>query len=215
MKLKPIPALLASGLLLVAAQASAVTINFEDLAAGAVLSTQYSALGATFSANAFSGPGSSSSEALWATNTDMTIVSSTGGDVGGLGTPGLVSGNVLRSFNGWLDEDGDPSFSISFSTAVSSFSAAFAGVTDGLDTRLFAYNGASLLGTVAGPASTTGQFVLSFSAANITRVAIAPGTFNDYVAVDNINFAPVPEPATYAMMGLGLALIAARRRSSR
>lgn len=205
-------AILASGLLLAASQASATTLTFEDLVAGTVLSNQYAALGATFSPNAFSGPGSSSSGETWATNTDMTIVSSTGPDVGGLGAPALVSGNVLHSFNGWLAEDGDPSFKITFAGTATGFSAAFAGVSVPADVSLFAYNGAALVGSVSG--TTTGQFVLSY-AGPVTSMAIRPGSFNDWVGVDNITYtvAAVPEPGTYAMMGLmGLALLAFKRR---
>ena len=193
--------------------ASAATINFENLAVGTILSNQYA--GVTFAANAFSGPGSSSSGQPWATNTDMTIVSSlAGGDVGGLGTPPLVSGNVLHSFNGWLVENGDPSFRISFASAIDSFSATFAGVSTGADVRIFAFNGATLLSTVAGAG--TGQFVLSYAAASITSVVVAPGSFNDWVGVDNITYnaavVGVPEPETYALMALGLAAIALARR---
>ena len=192
--------------------ASAATINFENLAVGTILSNQYA--GVTFAANAFSGPGSSSSGQPWATNTDMKIVSSTGGDVGGLGTPPLVSGNVLHSFNGWLVENGDPSFRISFASAIDSFSATFAGVSTGADVRIFAFNGATLLSTVAGAG--TGQFVLSYAAASITSVVVAPGSFNDWVGVDNITYnaavVGVPEPETYALMALGLAAIALARR---
>jgi hypothetical protein len=202
-------ATLASGLLLAAGQASATTLTFEDLAVGTVLSTQYSALGATFSANAYTGTGGPTSD--WASNTDMTIVSSTGSDVGGLGTPTLVSGNLLRSFAGWLNEDGDPSFRISFSSAATGFSASFAGVSTAADVRVFAYNGATLVGTVAG--SSTGQFTLSY-AGPVTSVVITPGSFNDWVGVDNItyNLAAVPEVSTYAMMGLGVAVLALQRR---
>ena len=193
--------------------ASAATIDFENLAVGTILSNQYA--GVTFAANAFSGPGSSSSGQPWATNTDMTIVSSlAGGDVGGLGTPPLVSGNVLHSFNGWLVENGDPSFRISFASAIDSFSATFAGVSTGADVRIFAFNGATLLSTVAGAG--TGQFVLSYAAASITSVVVAPGSFNDWVGVDNITYnaavVGVPEPETYALMALGLAAIALARR---
>jgi hypothetical protein len=205
-------AVLASGLLLTAASASATTLTFEDLAVGATLSNQYAALGATFSANAFTGAGSSSSTEPWATNTDMTIVASAGTDVGGLGTPaGLVSGNILRSFAGWLNESGDPSFKVTFSGVATGFSAAFAGVSTGADVTLFAYNGAVLVGTVSGTG--TGQFVLSY-AGPVTSVAIRPGSFNDWVGVDNITYtlAPVPEVSTYAMMALGLAVLAIRRR---
>jgi PEP-CTERM motif len=205
-------AILATGLLLAASQASATTLTFEDLTEGTILSNQYAALGATFSPNAFSGAGTSTSGEPWATNSDMTIVSSTGTDVGGLGTPaGLVSGNILRSFGGWLNEDGDPSFTINFSGLATDFSASFAGVSTGADVSLFAYNGATLVGTVSG--SATGQFTLSF-AGPFTSIAVRPGTFNDWVGVDNISYtlSAVPEASTYAMMGLGLALLAFKRR---
>jgi PEP-CTERM motif len=208
-------AALASALLLATSQASAVTLNFDNLAAGTVLSNQYAALGAIFSANAFSGAGTSSSGEAWATNTDMTIVSSSGGDVGGLGLPGLVSGNVLRSMGSWLNENGDASFRVSFSSLATGFSATFAGVSVGSDVSLFAFNGATLVGTVSGAGTSTGtdQFVLSY-AGPVTSVAIRPGSFNDWVAVDNITYtlAPVPEASTWAMMGMGMLLLAFKRR---
>lgn len=197
----------ATSLLLAVGQASAVTITFEDLAEGATLASQYAGIGAVFSANAFAGVGGPTGD--WASNTDMTITST---DVGGLGTPPLVSGNVLHSFGGWLAEDGDPSFTITFSTPISSVSAAFAGVSTPADVRLIAYNGATLLGEAPTSLVATGQFTLSFAAASITKVVITPGSFNDWVGVDNIVFAPVPEVSTYAMMGLGLGLLAFKRR---
>jgi hypothetical protein len=202
--------------LLAASPAWAVTITFEDLAVGTVLSNQYAAQGVTFSANAFTGPGSSTSLQPWATNSDMTIVSSApGGDVGVfLGTPPLVSGNVLRSFTNWLGEDGDASFLMSFSTPINSISVTFAGVSAAADVTMWAYNGATQLGTVSG--ATVGQFTLTFAAAAITSVAVRPGSYNDWVGVDNVVFAPVPETSTYAMMALGMALLGlAVRRSKR
>lgn len=210
-------AVIGCAMMVPATQASATTINFEDLVVGTILSNQYAGIGAVFSANAFSGPGTSTSGSAWATNTDMTIVSSTGTDVGGLGTPSLVSGNILRSFAGWLGENGDPSFAINFAGGVSTFSATFAGVSTGADVSVYAYNGATLLGTVNG--TSTGQFVLSFAAANITRVAVRPGSFNDWVGVDNITYTPnvvggaVPEPESWALMlvGFGAMGVAVRR----
>jgi hypothetical protein len=204
----------AAGLLMAAGQASATLIDFENLAEGTVLSNQY--VGVTFTANAFTGAGSSTSLAPWATTTDLTITNSVTGDVGGLGLPaGTVSGNVLHTFSGWLNEDGDPSFSVTFDSPINFFSAAFAGVTTAADVRIFAYNGAAQIGLpVAG--TTTGQFELSVTAPSITSVIITPGSFNDWVGVDNINYttAPVPEVSTYAMMALGMGLLAFKRRKA-
>ena len=204
----------ATVLLLAATQVEAVTLTFEDLAEGALLSNQYEAQGAVFSATAFTGPGTSSSGSAWATNTDMTIVSSLGTDVGGMGTPRLVSGNILRSFAGWRLEDGDPNFQISFATPVDSFSATFDGVSTAADVTLYAYDGGTLLGTVSGTGSDPGvkNFVLSFSAASISSVVIRPGAFNDWVAVDDITFTQVPEPGSCASMAMVLSLLILRLR---
>lgn len=212
-------ATLAGALMLPALQASAATITFEDLTVGTTLSNQYAALGIIFSPNAFSGPGTSTSGEDWATNTDMTIVSSTGADVGGVGSPPLVSGNILRSFDGWLGEDGDPSFLMTFTTAINSFSADFAGISTPADVTLYIFNGVTLLSTVN--AATNGQNTLTFAAPNITSIAVRPGSFNDWVGVDNIRFTQVgvggavPEPASWAMMLLGFGAMGVAVRRAR
>lgn len=195
------------------ASVQATTLTFEDLAPGSTLSNQYAGLGVTFAPNALSGP--SSAGRSWASNTDMTIVSSSGPRVGVLGSPSLVSGNVLRAFDAWLNENGDPSFSAIFSTPVSDFSADFAGVFTAGDVKILVYDGATLLGSSTG--TSPGQFTLSFAAPSITRVVILPGGFLDWVGVDNIHFTPtgdVPLPGTVLLMALGLGALGLRLRRS-
>lgn len=209
-------------------QAQARNITFDAggtggvLAVGSILSNQYAAFGVTFSANTFTGPGTSTSGQPWATNTDMTIVSSTGADVGVLGAPSLVSGNLLRSFNGWLGENGDPSFRANFSVPFVTFVAMdFAGISTAADVRMFVFNGSTLLATIAG-SGPNGQQTLSYTATAgqaITSVAVAPGSFNDWVGVDNIRFTStpmnvVPEPSSIVLVATGIIALGgvARRR---
>ena len=216
MKLKTIAtAFLASLLLTTGAHAAVIT--FEDLAPGTMLNTQYAGLGVVFSANAFSGANTNSTDEDWATNTDMGIVLSNGTDVGALGGPALVSGRILHSFSGWLSEDGDASFAADFTTTITSFSADFAGVSITGDTALYVFDGASLLAKVTGPAG-PGQYTLSYSAPSITRVVVAAGSFADWVGVDNIRFTPVSavaEPGTLALLAAAMAALSVtgRRRA--
>lgn len=221
---------LAAAALLASVHAFALTrITFDagdpigGLSAGATLSNQYAAFGVTFAANGFTGMGGPTSD--WASNSDMTIASTTDDDVGVLGGPSLVSGNLLHSLYGWADEDGDPSFRATFAGGITSFSADFAGVSVPGSVRLFAYNGSVLLGSVAGAGAgggTTSQFTLAIAAARITSVVVTPGDYSDWVGVDNITFSPVavaavPEPESYALLGIGLVAVvvaAARRRGA-
>ena len=203
-------ALVLSAWMALALNASAGTITFDDLPVGTVVGSQYA--GVVFSPNAITGDG-------FATNTDLTVVSATGSDVGfdGLGEPSLASGNVLRSFNAWVNENGNPSFRVSFASAINSFSAIFAGVFDSSNVTLMAYDGTSLLSTVMGN-SPDEQFALSITGPHITSVVVSPGTLDDYVAVDNIQYiAAVPEPSVLALSSAGLALVVwagKRRRKS-
>lgn len=191
-----------------------VLIDFETLAVGDTLSNQYAAWGVTFSSSPYTG--TDSPNGGWATNTDMTIVAVGGGDTGGLGSPTLVSGKILHSFNGWLNEDGDGSFLMSFSSPISAISVDFAGIATPSSTGLDIYNTAGAYVTsVFAPG--TGQRTLTYVGTDIGFVVVTAGDYNDWVGVDNISFqvaAAVPEPESYGLLALGLGVlaIAARRR---
>jgi hypothetical protein len=189
-------------------------IDFENLSVGDTLSTQYAAWGVTFSTPAYSGADSPSGG--WATNTDLTVVAVGGGDTGGLGTPALVSGKILRSFNGWLNEDGDANILLTFSTPITAISVDFAGIaapsSTGIDIFSTAGNYITTVSATAG-----GQQTLSYSGTDIGYVVLTPGDYYDWVGIDNISYtvaAAVPEPETYGMLALGLGFlaIAVRRR---
>lgn len=189
------------------------TITFDEgrVAEGDWLDNQYADWGVQFMAPAFEG--TESPNGAWASNPDMTIVTIGNGNHGGLGNPSLVSGNILHSYDGWLGEDGDPSFLMKFTTPISHISVDFAGVAAPDSTVIAAYDvNANFLGYAQ--ASSTGQLTLSYdSTTPIGYVAVTPGEYNDWVGVDNISFtAAVPEPETYALMAMGLGALALLRR---
>lgn len=192
--------------------AGAVVIDFNDRAEGETISNQYAGLGVTFVPNPLGGDSTgwygSSGNALgeWAGNTNMQVTAT---DVGGGAGTGF--GKLLHTFGGWLNEDGDPNMQLSFSTALTSFSAKFLGISAGEDTGFMVYLGNVKLADVRGSGTTSIQ-TLSYSTGLFDRIVIVPGSFGDWVGVDDITFTAVPEPASMLALGLGLAAVAARRR---
>ncbi|MBX3380072.1 MAG: hypothetical protein KF805_08240 [Phycisphaeraceae bacterium] len=186
------------------------TINFDQDANGngiadlTEINNQYSAWGVTFSPNAFVG-------GSWATNTGMHATST---DVGAGYDPSL--GNILHAFDtDWLNEDGDPSFLMSFTTGITSFQMDVIGDTGGIDgfETFAAFYDASFnfLGSVSCNGIGGIETIGASGFGTAYYVAIAPGEYLDWVGIDNIVFEEVPAPGAFALLGLG-GLVAGRRR---
>lgn len=190
------------------ASAAVYTMTFDTdaagnaIAEGAMLSTQYSAWGVSAS-NVGAPPFGSG----WASNSSLQITAT---DIGG-GVTAPISGKLLHSFGGWLSENDDPFIRMAFSTGINSIAADFGGMSDYAASGIYAYNGATLVGQVNGTASGTQHLSLS-GVGTITNIIIVPGTFGDWVGVDNISFNTVPTPGAAALLGLGGLIVGRRRR---
>jgi len=195
----------------VSAASFATSINFDDgaVSEGSTLSNQYAGLGVTFvsGANGHSVPNWSGTSQGFATSTDLTITSTDVG--GGLGSP--MSGKLVHSFGGWLNEDGDPVFTMIFSGDVTSFSLYAGGIFDAGATGLYAFNaGGTQIGSVVAAGTNVQKLDLG-ALAGAREIVMTIGDFGDWVGADNIEFQMVPEPFTMATLGLGLAAMLRRR----
>lgn len=188
-------------------------INFDDLADGAILGSQYAGVTFTSGHTATGVPNSGVTAQGFATNSSMEVATIAGGDIGG-GVNAPMAGTVLHSFNGWLSEDGDATMTITFANAIQSISLDFGGVANLNVSGLHAVNGgavsASAFATVGGTSTVT------LSGLNTTEVVVTMGDFGDWVGMDNLNYTDaVPEPASMIVLGgAALAAIARRRKNS-
>lgn len=193
-------------ILAVSAGANAVLINFDDLANGTVVSNQYA--GVTFSSGGRTGANELGSGFNYASNSDRTA-----GTDGGAGYQASDK-NILHTFGGWLNEDGDPVITLTFSTAIKSISALFLGINsaDAKYTRLIARNGGMDVAVASATSNGGSRQTLSLTNLNVTQIQMTPGYFGDWVGIDNIEYELVPEPATMIALGLGAAAMMRRRR---
>lgn len=187
----------------------------EPIASGSTFALQYAAWGVAASPNAYSGANTAGTSGSWASNSDMTIST----DAGLTARPD--GGNFVHSLTGWLSEDGDPSFELSFLYRIDAISAVFTGIGTGNSfSGIIAYNDLDEVIAevrVQDPAQ-GGAFTQTLALNNLnaaSRVVIVPGTFDDWVGVDDITFrdAVIPTPGAAALMGLGGVLAARRRRT--
>ena len=113
----------------------------------------------------------------------------------------------MHTVGGWNAENEDPVFTITFAQPISAFSTQFYAATSVNETGIFAFR-SGVNGTFLGSVTANGVIpapVLSLNAlTNAGTIVITPGSFDDWVAVDDINYtsAPVvvPEGGSLALL---------------
>jgi hypothetical protein len=126
---------------------------------------------------------------------------------------GDVNGSVYaRVFNGQSNVPTTPF--ISFGTPVSAFGADFKNLNDDiLRSRIELFNGATLLDTLTPSTEPLGtvRFFGFVSDQAVTEMRFVR-VDNDVFGIDDIQIQGAPEPGTLALLGVGLAGLAAARR---
>lgn len=194
------------------ANATLYNMNFDTdssgnaIASGATIAGQYSGWGFAYTPNPFSG-------GAWATNTGMTATST---DVGG--GYSAAHKNVLHSFSSdWLAEDGDPDFLITSTNLFDSVKMTFVGDSSGASGFGVYDAGGNLLASIFVPVTANSvDDTVSLSGFGLGKfIAVLPGSFGDWVAVDDVMVNVVPEPTSFIVVGIGVAAVALRRRNKK
>lgn len=208
-----------------AARADVLTMNFDAgpgtsiINSGETLRNQYADWGITFAAGGLTGPSGDGTQS-WATNTSMIITNS---DYSSRGLTAPPVTNMLHSYGGWLNEDGSPIFRMNIAGgAIGAISADFVGMgstTTYANTSfrpfIQVYDAGNTLIGSASPvpqASTSYQTVTASFTGTAAYALIAPGSFADWVGIDNVVVNTVPTPGAMALFGAGVVCVAKRKR---
>lgn len=178
------------------ASAGPVTINFDDLADGEFVTTQYQYLGVTFSSGTALTAGISLNEFEFPPHSDSNVVFDDGGAIS------LLFGAPMASFGAY--------FTYGAPLTVYAYDAS-----DNLLTSI-ASAFASNLWESGDLGSTPNEFLQLVWAPGITRVVIEGDTGGTSFVMDDVTATPVPEPGStlllLSMGGAGLTLMRTRLR---
>lgn len=177
-----------------AARADTLTLNFDELAAGAILSNQYSALGVVFSNSA--GPLEVEADPL---------------------APPFTPPNSILPFNFTAAGSFNQATFFVPVSQVSVTMGDFGEDEDVLHLELYDSSDALLASEVVVlSASVNGGLTLNASAPNVAYARFyGVGAANNSVYFDNFSYTVIPEPATMLLLGTGLAGICGMIRRRR